>query len=187
MRIAALEPSPQICSILSELLIETVASGASVSFMHPLAPERAHAFWGDALAAMDRGERLLLGAWEGEVLAGTVTLLLDCADNQPHRGEIAKLIVRRSHRGRGIARALMQAAEAAAVVRARTLLVLDTAEEGGAAGLYEGLGYEQVGLIPDYALKPYGGLTGTLIYFKRIGAMPPGDDRSWDGPPISRP
>lgn len=170
MEITILEPSPRVCAILSELLIETVASGASVSFMHPLAPERAEAFWSGALAAMARGERLLLGAWDGDVLAGTVTLLLDCADNQPHRGEIAKLIVRESHRGRGIARELMQAAEAAAVARDRTLLVLDTAEEGGAAGLYEGLGYERVGLIPDYALKPHGGLTGTVIYFKRIGA-----------------
>lgn len=173
MEITVLERSPRVREILSQLLIETVASGASVSFMHPLAPERAEAFWSGALAAMGRGERLLLGAWDGDILAGTVTLLLDCADNQPHRGEIAKLIVRESHRGRGIARALMQAAEAAAVARDRTLLVLDTAEEGGAAGLYEGLGYQRAGLIPDYALKPHGGLNGTLIYFKRIGAAIP--------------
>jgi ribosomal protein S18 acetylase RimI-like enzyme len=79
-------------------------------------------------------------------------------------------MVRPAHRGRGFAVALMRAAEAAAVERGRTLLVLDTAEEGGAAGLYEGLGYQRIGLIPDYALKPHGGLTGTLIYFKRVGA-----------------
>lgn len=170
MRIAALEPSAEVVSSLGGLLSATVAAGGSVSFMHPLAPADAEAFWTRALAAAGRGERVILGAWDGEVLAGTVTLLLDCPPNQPHRGEIAKLMVRESHRGRGIARSLMQAAEAAAVDRGRTLLVLDTAEEGGTSGLYEGLGYEWVGLIPDYALKPHGGLTGTLIYFKRIGA-----------------
>lgn len=168
MRIAAPEPSAEVVSTLADLLVETVAGGGSVSFMHPLAPAQAQVFWTKALEAAVRGERVVLGAWDGEILAGTVTLLLDCPPNQPHRGEIAKLMVRESHRGRGIARALMQAAEAAAVAQDRTLLVLDTAEEGGAAGLYEGLGYERVGLIPDYALKPHGGLTGTVIYFKRL-------------------
>jgi ribosomal protein S18 acetylase RimI-like enzyme len=104
------------------------------------------------------------------VLAGTVTLLLEWPPNQPHRAEIAKLMTRPSHRGRGVAAALMRAAEAQAVQRARTLLVLDTATEGGAAGLYERLGWSLAGEIPDFALKPHGGLTGTLIYWKRIGA-----------------
>jgi ribosomal protein S18 acetylase RimI-like enzyme len=170
MSIAALEPSDDVRSALRDILIETVAEGGSVSFMHPLAPDEAEAFWTTALAAAGRGERLVLGAWDDGVLAGTVTLLLDCPPNQPHRGEIAKLMVRPSHRARGFAAALMRAAEAAAVECGRTLLVLDTAEEGGAAGLYEGLGFQRVGLIPDYALKPHGGLTGTIIYFKRIGA-----------------
>jgi ribosomal protein S18 acetylase RimI-like enzyme len=170
MTISVLEPSSEVVATLSDILIETVAAGGSVSFMHPLAPETALGFWTTALAAAGRGERVVLGAWDNGVLAGTVTLLLDCPPNQPHRAEIAKLMVRASHRGRGFAAALMRAAEAIAVERGRTLLVLDTAEEGGAAGLYEGLGYQQVGLIPDYALKPHGGLTGTIIYFKRIGA-----------------
>jgi ribosomal protein S18 acetylase RimI-like enzyme len=156
--------------MLSEILVEVVAHGGSVSFMHPLEPERANMFWDGALAAAARGERIVLGAWDGEVLAGTVTLLLDCPPNQPHRAEIAKLMTRVSHRGRGIAAALMRAAEEVAVARARTLLVLDTATEGGAAGLYERLGFTLTGEIPDYALKPHGGLTGTLIYWKRIGA-----------------
>jgi ribosomal protein S18 acetylase RimI-like enzyme len=170
MKIAALEPSSEVRSNLRDILIETVAGGGSVSFMHPLSPEAADAFWARALSTAGLGERVVLGAWDDGVLAGTVTLLLDCPPNQPHRGEIAKLMVRPAHRGRGLAAALMRAAEQAAVERGRTLLVLDTAEEGGAAGLYEGLGYQRVGLIPDYALKPHGGLTGTLIYYKRIGA-----------------
>jgi ribosomal protein S18 acetylase RimI-like enzyme len=167
--IEPLAAAPNIRVMLSEILIEVVANGGSVSFMHPLAPQAAGAFWDGALAAANRGERIVLGAWDGEILAATVTLLLDCPPNQPHRAEIAKLMTRLSHRGRGIGAALMRAAEALAVQNGRTLLVLDTATEGGARALYEKLGFVLTGEIPDYALKPHGGLTGTLIYWKRIG------------------
>jgi ribosomal protein S18 acetylase RimI-like enzyme len=112
----------------------------------------------------------VLGAWQDGVLAGTVTLLLDFPPNQPHRAEIAKLMTGRDHRGKGVASALMRAAEKMAVENGRTLLVLDTASEEGAAGFYEKLGFTLTGEIPDFALKPHGGLTGTLIYWKRIGA-----------------
>jgi ribosomal protein S18 acetylase RimI-like enzyme len=172
IEIKALNASPKTCEMLSEILIEVVANGGSVSFMHPLKPETARAFWDDALAAAARDEWIVLGAWDGEVLAGTVTLLLDCPPNQPHRAEIAKLMTRLSHRGQGVAAALMRAAESSAVERARTLLVLDTATEGGASGLYAKLGFVFAGEIPDYALKPHGGLTGTRIYWKRIGGKP---------------
>lgn len=157
--------------LLSELLIETVAHGGSVSFMHPLDLATAKAFWDESLAAAQRGKRVVLGAWDGDVLAGTVTLLLDCPPNQPHRAEIAKMMTRMSHRGRGIATALMHAAEALAVQRGRTLLVLDTATEDGASSLYESLGYTHAGTIPGYALKPHGGLTGTMLYWKRISPL----------------
>ncbi len=170
IEIKPLAATPQTRVMLSEILIEVVAHGGSVSFMHPLAPDAAGAFWDAALAAAARDARSILGAWDGELLVGTVTLLLDCPPNQPHRAEIAKLMTRLSHRGRGVAAALMRAAEALAVQRARTLLVLDTATEGGAAGLYERLGWRLAGEIPDFALKPHGGLTGTLIYWKRVGA-----------------
>lgn len=169
IEIRSLTPSPRNRAQLSEILIEVVANGGSVSFMHPLAPEAANAFWEDSLAAAERGERVILGAWEGDLLAGTVTLILNCPPNQPHRAEIAKLMSRLSHRGRGVAAALMRAVEREAVERARTLLVLDTAADGGAAGLYEKLGYVLAGSIPDYALKPHGGLTATMVYWKRIG------------------
>jgi ribosomal protein S18 acetylase RimI-like enzyme len=169
---STLSASPKIRELLSEILIETVASGGSVSFMHPLEPEAADAFWDAALASVARDERVVLGAWDGEVLAGTVTLLLNCPPNQPHRAEIAKMMTRLSHRGRGVATALMRAAEDLAIKRGRTLLVLDTAVEDGASALYERLGFTLAGVIPDYALKPHGGLTGTMIYWKRIGAEP---------------
>ena len=169
IEIEALSASAQTLAMLADLLVETVAAGGSVSFMHPLAPEAASAFWQKSLAAAARGERAVLGAWDGEVLAGTVTLLLDCPPNQSHRAEIAKLMTRVAHRGKGIASRLMRAAEALAVEKARTLLVLDTATEEGASGLYEKLGFTLTSEIPDFALKPHGGLTGTLIYWKRIG------------------
>ena len=169
LEINAVKASLTIKAMLSEILMEAVANGGSVSFMHPLQPAAAEAFWDKALTAAARDERIVLGAWDGEILVGTVTLLLDCPPNQPHRTEIAKLMTRLSHRGRGVAAALMRAAEDLAVKRERTLLVLDTATEGGASGLYEGLGYTLAGTIPDYALKPHGGLTGTKIYWKRIG------------------
>jgi ribosomal protein S18 acetylase RimI-like enzyme len=173
IRIASLSAAPEVRAQLSMILIEVVANGGSVSFMHPLAIADADAFWERALAAADRGERVLLGAFDGAALVGTVSVLLDLPPNQPHRAEIAKLMTRVSHRGRGIARALMHAAERVAVERGRTLLVLDTAEEGGAAALYAKLGYTLAGVVPDYALKPHGGLTGTLVYWKRLAARLP--------------
>ncbi|HUB13508.1 MAG TPA: GNAT family N-acetyltransferase [Acetobacteraceae bacterium] len=167
--ITPLAASAGTLAMLSEILIETVAHGGSVSFLHPLEPALAETFWQGSLAAAARGERVVLGAWDGALLVATVTLLLDLAPNQPHRAEIAKLMTRVSHRGRGVATLLMQAAEALAVQRQRALLVLDTATEGGAGELYQRLGFTLTGEIPDYALKPHGGLTGTLIYWKRIG------------------
>jgi ribosomal protein S18 acetylase RimI-like enzyme len=170
IEIRPLSASQKSRSTLGEILVEVVASGGSVSFMHPLASNVAEAFWESSLAAADRGERIVLGAFDGEVLAGTVSLLLDCPPNQPHRAEIAKLMVRVSHRGHGIGSALMRTAEDLATKQGRTLLVLDTATEDGAAALYERLGFTRAGEIPDYALKPHGGLTGTIIFWKRIGS-----------------
>jgi hypothetical protein len=170
IRIAPLTSSPETRAALSALLIETVASGGSVSFMHPLAQDAADAFWRDSLAAADRGERIVLGAYDEQQLVATVTLLLDLPPNQPHRAEIAKMMTSLSHRGRGIARALLREAEAMAIARRRTLLVLDTATEDGASHLYERVGFTLSGIIPDYAFKPHGGLVGTMIYWKRIGA-----------------
>ena len=77
-------------------------------------------------------------------------------------------MTRPSHRGRGVARALMLEAERTAVERGRTLLTLDTAAEDGAAGLYEGPGYERAGVIPDYAHKPHGGLSATIVLYKKL-------------------
>jgi ribosomal protein S18 acetylase RimI-like enzyme len=136
--------------------------------MHPLSREAASRFWQGSLAAADRGERIVLGAFDRDTLIGTVTLLLDLPPNQPHRAEIAKMMTRLNHRHRGVATALLRTAEQIAIDRGRTLLVLDTAVEDGASALYERVGFQLAGIIPDYALKPHGGLTGTMIYWKRL-------------------
>lgn len=134
--------------MLCEILIEVVADGGSVSFMHPMNPAMAAEFWEGALSAAERGERIILGAWEGDLLVSTVTLQLLLPPNQPHRAEIAKMMTRPSHRGRGAATALLKAAEALAVEHGRTLLVLDTATEDGASRLYERMGFTFAGEIP---------------------------------------
>ncbi len=169
MEIKPLSASPNTSEALGTLLIEVVADGGSVGFMHPVPRERARAFWDGVLAAADRGERVTLGAFDGDALVATVSLLLDFPPNQPHRAEIAKMMTRPSHRGRGIASSLMRRAEALAIEHGRTLLVLDTAADEGASEFYERLGYTLTGEIPDYALKPLGGLTATKIYWKRVG------------------
>ncbi|MCK0198468.1 GNAT family N-acetyltransferase [Ancylobacter sp. 6x-1] len=176
--IRPLGPDSAILEALTGLLVATVAGGGSVGFMDPLDPEEARAFWRDSLAAAQAGRRVVFGAFdlqafdlracEGPALVATVTLVTDLPPNQPHRAEIAKMMTRPSHRGRGIARALLAAAEARARAEGRTLLVLDTAEEDGASGLYEKQGFVHAGTIPDFALKPQGGLTGTRLYWKRL-------------------
>ncbi len=138
--IRPLTASESTLSQLSALLIDVVAGGGSVSFMHPLAPDAARAFWDGALMSAAKGERIVLGAWDNNILTATLTLLLHCPPNQPHRAELAKMMTLPTYRGRGIAKALAQAAEQLAIQHSRTLLMLDTASEDGAAGLYEKLG-----------------------------------------------
>ena len=154
---------------LAEVLVDCVEGGASVSFMLPFSHADAAAFFGKVIASVVRGETVLVAARLDGRIVGTVQLGLDMPPNQPHRGDIKKLLVHRAARKHGIGAALMARAEEEAKRRGRTLLVLDTATEGGAAGLYERLGFSLTGEIPNYALKPHGGLTGTLIYWKRIG------------------
>lgn len=167
-QIRVLKDDPAVVGMLGEMLVAVVAAGGSVGFMHPLAVAAAEEFWRNALYAATRGQRVVLGAWQDERLVGTISVLLDLPPNQPHRAELAKLMVHPDFRGQGLAGALVSAAEHQALCHQRTLLVLDTASEDGAARIYERLGYSLTGEIPGFALKPHGGLTGTLIYFKRL-------------------
>jgi len=153
---------------LCELLLDTVASGASVGFMAPLSMARAQAFWRMVVEGVARGERVLFVARNAQGrIDGTVQLLVDMPDNQPHRGDIAKLQVHRRARKHGLGAALMLAAEAKAREMGKTLLVLDTAS-AEAERLYQRQGWQLCGRIPDYALLPEGGLCATVIYYKAL-------------------
>ena len=149
------------------MLIDCVEGGASVGFMLPIEPERAEAFWVGALDSASRGERIVLVAEENETgaVVGTVQVVLGAPENQPHRGEVSKMLVHRRSRRQGLAEALMVAAEAAALEAGKTLLVLDTAS-AEAERLYDRLGWQRVGVIPDYALWPVGGFVDTTIFYK---------------------
>jgi len=153
---------------LAGVLIDCVEGGASVSFMHPLPRDRAAAFWRRVGQEVAAGERALLVAEDARGLCGTVQLVVHQPENQPHRADLSKLLVHRRARRQGLGEALMRAAEATARECGKTLLVLDTANDG-AERLYERLGWERVGVIPGYALLPHGGLCGTTVYYRNLG------------------
>ena len=152
----------------SDVLIDCVEGGASVSFLLPMTREKAEAFWRGALDSAMRGERLVLVAEEdGGSIVGTVQVHLNLPENQPHRGEISKMLVHRRARCRGVGAALLEAAEAAALSVGKTLLVLDTAGDE-AARLYERRGWRPCGRIPDYALWPDGTPCATTFFYKNL-------------------
>ena len=153
---------------LADVLIDCVEGGASVSFMHPLPPEKAQAFWRRVAAGVAAGERALLVAEDDVGIVGTVQLVLDQPDNQQHRADLAKMLVHRRARRRGLGAALVRAAEQLGRDCGRTLLVLDTTTGGDAERLYAREGWVRVGTVPDYALLPRGGLSGTTLFYKAL-------------------
>jgi GNAT superfamily N-acetyltransferase len=152
---------------LAAVLIDCVEGGASVSFMHPLSPAKARQFWLRVAADVERGARALIVAEDGSGIVGSVQVVLEQPENQPHRADIAKMLVHRRARRRGIGAALMRAAEEAAHRAGKSLLVLDTAS-GDAERLYLRLGWKAAGTISDYALLPRGGLCATTFYWRRL-------------------
>jgi len=154
---------------LAEVLIDCVDGGASVSFMHPMTHDKATRFWQSVADGVARGERALLVAEDGtRQIVGTVQLVLALPENQPHRADVAKMLVHRRGRRQGIAQRLMQAAAATARDEGKTLLVLDTVTGGDAERLYARAGWQRVGAIPNYALMPDGAPCGTTIFYKAI-------------------
>ena len=154
---------------LAEVLIDCVEGGASVSFMQPLSMAKASAFWQRVAGGVASGERALLVARDDEGIVGTVQLTLALPENQPHRADLAKMLVHRRARRRGLGAALMRAAEALALACGKTLLVLDTVTGSDADRLYERLGWIRCGVIPDYALYPGGGLCAATVYYRPLG------------------
>ena len=153
---------------LADVLVDCVEGGASVSFMWPLPRERALAFWRGVAEGVARGERVLLIAEDAEGIVGTVQLITGLPENQPHRADVAKMLVHRRARRRGIAQRLMAAVDDEARVEGRTVLVLDTVTGGDAERLYERAGWQRVGTVPNYALMPDGRFCGTTFFHKQL-------------------
>lgn len=153
---------------LASVLIDCVEGGASVSFMLPLSRERAVSFWQRVAAGVASGDRALLVAEDAQGICGTVQLVFDLPENQPHRGDLAKMLVQRRARKQGLGAALVLAAEATARECGKTLLVLDTVTGSDAERLYTRLGWQRVGQIPRYALWPQGGFCATTVFYRDL-------------------
>ncbi len=153
---------------LTDVLIDCIAGGAGVSFLHPLEPAEAQAFWRGVAEDVAAGRRALLVAEDETGIVGTVQLVLDMPQNQPHRADLSKMLVHRRARRRGLGAALLASAEQLARECGRTLLVLDTNTGSDAERLYARRGWVRVGEIPDFSVQPYGGLGPTTLFYKRL-------------------
>lgn len=157
---------------LASVLIDCVEGGASVGFMLPMSQEKARTFWQGIADAVAAGERILLVAEDraSREIIGTVQVVLKQPENQPHRGDISKMLVHRKARRRGVGAALLLAAEDAARAADKSMLVLDTVTGSDGERLYTRLDWKSVGVIPNYALWPQGGLCPTTVFYKQIAA-----------------
>jgi GNAT superfamily N-acetyltransferase len=167
-RIGASEATGRV-EALADVLVDCVEGGASVSFMLPLPRDKALTFWRGVAQSVARNERALLIAEDsvGQIV-GTVQMIMSQPDNQPHRADIAKMLVHRKARRRGVAQRLMEAIDNAAREEGKTVLVLDTVTGGDAERLYERAGWQRAGVVPKYALMPDGGFCGTTFFYKHL-------------------
>jgi GNAT superfamily N-acetyltransferase len=153
---------------LCEVLIDCVEGGASVSFMWPMTREKAEKFWRGVSDGLARGDRALIVAEDGAGrIVGTAQTVWAAAENQPHRADVAKMLVHRRARKLGVGGALLATAECAAQAAGTSLLVLDTAS-ADAERLYERGGWQRVGTIPRYALLPDGPSCSTVVFYKDL-------------------
>jgi GNAT superfamily N-acetyltransferase len=170
---ASPEQAAAAVDALCDVLLDCVEGGASVSFMWPLPRDKAMLFWRGVVQGVARGDRaLLLAAQRDGRIVGTVQLLLAMPDNQPHRADVAKMLVHRSARRQGVAERLMTSLDEVARQEGRTVLVLDTVTGGDAERLYARAGWQRVGSVPDYALMPDGALCATTFFCKRLAPGP---------------
>jgi GNAT superfamily N-acetyltransferase len=153
---------------LAEVLLDCVEGGASVGFMASLSREDAEAFFEKVLKEVQSGDRILLAAFVDAKLSGTVQIVTSTPPNQPHRADVAKLLVLRSARARGVGSSLMEHVEKASKLAGKTVLVLDTVTGGSAEKLYLRLGWKKAGVIPNYALFPNGEFCDTTIFWKQL-------------------
>lgn len=165
----ALARAEALAAGLADVLVDCVEGGASVSFMLPFARAQALDFWRGVLAGVARQERVLLVAESADRrIIGTVQLITAQPDNQPHRADVAKMLVHRDARRRGVAAQLMAAVDHAARVEGKSVLVLDTVSGGDAERLYQRAGWQTVGTVPNYALMPDGAYCGTTFFHKQL-------------------
>lgn len=170
VRVVSAEEARGRIAELAGILLDCVEGGASVSFMAPLSREKAEAFWRDVVAEVAADARILLAAEDPASgrMVGTVQVVLALPENQPHRGEIVKMLVHRSARRRGLGEALMRAAADAARAAGKTLLVLDTVTGSAADRLYARLGWTRLGVVPGYALMPDGAPCDATLFYKTL-------------------
>ena len=165
---ALTELTDETAEQLADVLIDCVAGGASIGFMASLTPAAAKKFWSDQAGDVASGDRVIFVAQDCEGIVGTVQLVPARYDNQPHRADIAKMLVHRRGRRRGLGERLLLAAETEALARGRTVLVLDTVPDSDAERLYQRLGWQAAGIIPDFALYPDGRMTATCFYYRLL-------------------
>ena len=161
------DPSANLLDDLSSLLTDAVESGAGVSFMRDLSFDRAREWWSKVFAESS-SKAVILAARDERGVVGTVQLQPSWAPNQPHRADVAKLIVHRRARGKGVARALMRELERYAREEGFTLLLLDTCKDSVAERLYSSTGWTRVGVVPNFALNPDGSLCDTVFFYKQL-------------------
>jgi len=153
---------------LAAVLVDAVEGGDSVSFMDGFGNDDARAFYTSLLPEIERGTRVLLAAYVDGRLVGTVQFVHAWPPNSQHRAEVAKLLVHRRARGRGVGQALMERLEEEARADGKTLLVLDTVTERAADRLYERLGWARLGTVPDYARDPDGSFCDATFFYKHL-------------------
>jgi GNAT superfamily N-acetyltransferase len=170
LEVRRLEPAEarEQLDALAGVLADCVAGGASVGYMEPFSHADARAVYEDYVRDAEQGRRIILGAFVNDELVGTAQLVLAVPPNQPHRAEVARVLVHRAARRRGIAQRLMEQLEQEARAAGKTLLVLDAVTGGDAARLYERIGWNTVGVIPGYALYPDGRVCDTTVFWKTV-------------------
>ncbi|GAA3005309.1 GNAT family N-acetyltransferase [Actinokineospora diospyrosa] len=173
MEVMAAADLPGIVDDLADLLVDAVAGGASVGFLHPLEREAARKWWLGLESGLAEGRVLLWVARADDRVIGTVQLRLSGYENGPHRAELAKLLVHSEARGRGIGRSLLACAERGAAERGLTLLLLDTESDSPAEHLYRSAGWLEMGVVPGHALNPAGELRPTTFYRRHLSPPPP--------------
>ncbi|HEY7236793.1 MAG TPA: GNAT family N-acetyltransferase [Gemmatimonadaceae bacterium] len=159
--------SDELIEGLTEVLLDAVDSNAGISFMSDVTPSRASAWWRTKLSEASP-RTVFLVARDEQGVVGTVQLQPAWPPNQPHRADVAKLMVHRRARGRGIARALMHELERHAREQHFTLLLLDTCKDSAAERLYASMGWTRVGEVPEFALNPDGSWCDTVFFYKRV-------------------